>query len=209
MSQRIYAIDSVTLTQQESTPPNLLVQVQARAVSSGWRAPTLALHHYRQPPEDGILAFDLIGTAPDSLSTTLPVLTHTCADTVLPDVDLGNFWGVDQPLVGVRCHAQSNAKLALLQPKLGIPEVTLIPKITMSEDFCPQFSRDIRPLFRPYDIAMMIMVRDLDLGSYEAVSQHGGLILSRLRDGSMPCDGPWPNSDIALFEQWLAQGKAP
>lgn len=209
MSQRIYAVDEVSLIQQDVQPPNLLVQVQARTVSSGWRGPTLTPHHYRSPPEDGILAFDLNGIAPESFTNSLPVLTRVSADTALTNVNIANFWGTGQPLIGVRCHAQSNNKLALLETKLGLPEITLMPQLIPSEDFIPQFARDIRPLFRPYDIAMMIRVRDLDLGSYEVVCQHGALILSRLKDGSMPNDGPWPASDVALFEQWLAQGKAP
>ncbi len=209
MNQRIYAIDAVTLSLQETQPPNLLIQVDARAISSGWRAPTLTAHHYRLPPKDGILAYDLTGTPPDSFATSLPVLTRVSADTVLKAVDLANFWGPDQPLAGVCCHAQSNTKQMLLQPRIGSPEILELPKLTLSEDIRPQYARDIRPLFRPYDIAMMIMVRDLDLGSYEAVCQYGELILARLKDGTMPSDGPWPASDIALFEHWLAQGKAP
>ncbi len=209
MCQRIYAVDEVSLTRQESQSANLLVQVQARAVTSGWRTPTLTRHQYRSPPEDGILTYDLHAIAPDADVKTLPVLTRVSADTALTDVDIDNFWGPGQPLVGVRCHAQCNNKLALLKPELGLSEMAVAPQLTFSEDFTPQFARDIRPLFRPYDIAMMMMVRDLDLGSYETVCQHGGLILSRLKDGSMPNDGPWPARDVALFEQWLLKGKAP
>jgi hypothetical protein len=209
MCQRIYAVDEVSLTRQETQSPNFLVQVQARAVTSGWRSPTLTRHRYRNPPEDGILTYDLHAIAPDSDAKTLPVLTRVSADTALTDVDIDNFWGPGRPLVGVRCHAQSNNKLALLEPQLGVPKTTVAPQLTFSEDFTPEFARDIRPLFRPYDIAMMMRVRDLDLNSHEAVCQQGTLILSRLKDGSMPNDGPWPASDVALFEQWLLKGKAP
>ncbi len=31
-------------------------------------------------------------------------------------------------------------------------------------------------------------------------------ILARLRDGSMPCDGPWPEDRVHLFESWLDGG---
>ncbi|MBO6897326.1 MAG: hypothetical protein JJ868_08145 [Shimia sp.] len=209
MCQRIYAVDEVSLTRQDAQSSNLLVQVQARAVTSGWRTPTLKRHSHKNPPEDGILTYDLQAIAPNAEDTVLPVLTRVCADTALTAVDIKNFWGPGQPLVGVRCNAQSNTKLTLLESRLGGSEMAAAPQQSYSEEYIPQFARDIRPLFRPYDIAMMMRVRDLDLGSYETVCKHGTLILSRLKDGSMPNDGPWPASDVALFEQWLLKGKAP
>ena len=46
-----------------------------------------------------------------------------------------------------------------------------------------------------------------DLWSYADVSKHAEGILNRLRDGSMPCDGTWPEDRINLFARWIADGK--
>jgi hypothetical protein len=34
-------------------------------------------------------------------------------------------------------------------------------------------------------------------------------ILGHLVAGSMPCDGPWPDADIALLRRWIAEGSQP
>jgi hypothetical protein len=45
-----------------------------------------------------------------------------------------------------------------------------------------------------------------DLFSYDDVVTHGEEISSRLEDGTMPCDEPWPEEQVKLFERWLEQG---
>jgi len=52
------------------------------------------------------------------------------------------------------------------------------------------YAKDIKPLFRGSDIASM-KPAGLDLGSYKDVSAASDKILSRLQDGSMPCDARW------------------
>jgi len=42
-----------------------------------------------------------------------------------------------------------------------------------------------------------------DLSRYEDVKDNAAAIAERLSDGSMPCDGPWPEDRIALFRQWM------
>lgn len=66
------------------------------------------------------------------------------------------------------------------------------------------FEQDIKPLFREGDRAAMEFA--LDLWSHEDVSQNGAAILARLEDGSMPCDGAWPEDRIAIFRAWLEAG---
>jgi hypothetical protein len=66
------------------------------------------------------------------------------------------------------------------------------------------FDSDIKPLFRASDREAMDWA--FDLWSYEDVRSHGQEIASKLKDGSMPCDGPWPDDRVGLFERWLAQG---
>jgi len=71
------------------------------------------------------------------------------------------------------------------------------------------FANDIRPLFR--DTPDIDSMKDfgLDLSSYEDVRTQAGSIYERLEDASMPCDGPWPKEQIALFKQWMDEGMAP
>jgi hypothetical protein len=69
------------------------------------------------------------------------------------------------------------------------------------------FASDIKPLFRESD--RTAMKRAFDLWSYDDVVAHGKAIAARLKDGSMPCDGPWPGAQVALFERWVDDGSAP
>ena len=69
----------------------------------------------------------------------------------------------------------------------------------------PSFQDDIRPLFREGDRQAMTFA--LDLWSHEDVSGNADAVLSRLRDGSMPCDAPWAPERIQLFERWIEAGK--
>jgi len=66
------------------------------------------------------------------------------------------------------------------------------------------FASDIKPLFRESD--RTAMKRAFDLWSYDDVVAHGQAIAARLKDGSMPCDGPWPTDQVALFERWIKDG---
>ena len=67
------------------------------------------------------------------------------------------------------------------------------------------FDIDIRPLFRERDRESMLST--FDLWSYDDVTGWSDVILGRLRDGSMPCDGAWPDERVALFADWVAAGK--
>jgi hypothetical protein len=71
------------------------------------------------------------------------------------------------------------------------------------------FAADIRPLFRDSPDVDSMKDFELDLSSYDDVRAKAGAILARLEDGSMPCDGPWPKEQLALFEQWMEEGMAP
>ena len=69
------------------------------------------------------------------------------------------------------------------------------------------FEADIKPLFRERD--QRAMQSRFDLWSYDDVSQYAEGILTRLRDGSMPCDGAWPPAQIDLFQRWIDSGVQP
>ncbi len=71
------------------------------------------------------------------------------------------------------------------------------------------FGKDIRPLFRDSpDVDTMKQYR-IDLSSYDDVKAKASGIYARLTDGTMPCDGPWPQERIALFKRWMDEGMAP
>lgn len=65
----------------------------------------------------------------------------------------------------------------------------------------PSFERDIRPLFRPEDVEEMSFA--FDLSTYDEVRDHAEEIYTRLAEGTMPCDGPWPGDDIDRFRRWI------
>jgi hypothetical protein len=67
------------------------------------------------------------------------------------------------------------------------------------------FETDIKPLFREGDRESMDAY--FDLWSHDDVSEHADAILDRLQDGSMPCDGAWPQEQVELFQRWTESGK--
>jgi hypothetical protein len=67
------------------------------------------------------------------------------------------------------------------------------------------FESDIKPLFRERD--RDAMQSRFDLWSYDDVSGHADVILMRLRDGTMPCDGAWPPEQVDVFERWVESGR--
>jgi hypothetical protein len=48
-----------------------------------------------------------------------------------------------------------------------------------------------------------------DLWLFEDVSPRAAEILSRLQDGSMPCDGAWEAAKIEVFQRWVDTGRQP
>jgi hypothetical protein len=68
------------------------------------------------------------------------------------------------------------------------------------------FAQHIKPLFREVDRRSMRFA--FDLWSHEDVAGHADAIFDRLRAGTMPCDGAWPEDKVAVFERWIDSGKA-
>jgi hypothetical protein len=66
------------------------------------------------------------------------------------------------------------------------------------------YERNIRPLFREKDVSSM--ARAFDLASYDDVRAHADSILAKVADGSMPCDGAWPQDRVDLFRSWVDAG---
>ncbi len=63
------------------------------------------------------------------------------------------------------------------------------------------FSKHIKPLFRVMDRQSMKWA--FDLWSNEDVVKHADGILQRLKNGTMPCDAPWPQEKIDVFQRWV------
>jgi hypothetical protein len=71
------------------------------------------------------------------------------------------------------------------------------------------FATDIRPLFRDTPDVDSMKPMGLDLSSYDDVKAQAAAIYAVVEDGSMPCDGPWPEEQVSLFKRWMDEGMAP
>jgi hypothetical protein len=97
----------------------------------------------------------------------------------------------------------------------GGPPAPAAPAAEEASDVVPlpgpdepvSFAAHIKPLFRERDRQSMSFA--FDLRSFEDVSSRAADILSRLRDGSMPCDGAWPEAKIDVFQRWASTGLQP
>jgi len=69
------------------------------------------------------------------------------------------------------------------------------------------FAAHVRPLFRPRDRQSMSFA--FDLWSFDDVRARAADILTRLQEGSMPCDGAWPAEKIEVFKRWADTGMRP
>ena len=66
------------------------------------------------------------------------------------------------------------------------------------------FEQHIKPLFREGD--RQSMKSAFDLWSHDDVAQNSEAILQRLRNGTMPCDGAWPDELLGVFQSWVEAG---
>ncbi len=69
------------------------------------------------------------------------------------------------------------------------------------------FAAHVKPLFREHDRKSMTFA--FDLWSQDDVQAHAAGILERLRNGTMPCDGAWPEEKIEVFRRWTESGFQP
>jgi hypothetical protein len=74
----------------------------------------------------------------------------------------------------------------------------------LAENDAISFEEHIKPLFRESDHESMEFA--FDLWSRDDVAENSDAILERLRDGTMPCDGAWPDERIRVFETWVDAG---
>lgn len=66
------------------------------------------------------------------------------------------------------------------------------------------FEQHVKPLFREQDRESMKLA--FDLWSHDDVAENSDAILERLRSGTMPCDGAWPDEQVAVFAGWIEAG---
>jgi len=101
----------------------------------------------------------------------------------------------------------------VMQGRFSEKEIEIVRDWIMSLPETPSpgpslgFATNIRPLFRENDVTSMKFV--FDLSKYEDVRDNADAIYSRLSDGTMPCDGPWPSNQVETFKAWIDQGKKP
>jgi truncated hemoglobin YjbI len=69
------------------------------------------------------------------------------------------------------------------------------------------FAAHIKPLFRQRDRQSMSFA--FDLWSYDDVRARAADILTRLQQGSMPCDGAWAAEKVEVFRRWIDTGTQP
>jgi hypothetical protein len=100
------------------------------------------------------------------------------------------WWWVCDATPGARPSATATDEAIEAEPELTLP----------TADEAVRFDDHIRPLFRSMDRNSMLFA--FDLWKEADVVKHRQQILLRLRAGTMPCDGAWPDEKIALFERW-------
>jgi hypothetical protein len=66
------------------------------------------------------------------------------------------------------------------------------------------FEKHVRTMFRHRDRQSMKFA--FDLWSYDDVKANAHAIVERLANGSMPCDGAWPQEQVEAFSRWIDGG---
>jgi CDGSH-type Zn-finger protein len=93
-------------------------------------------------------------------------------------------------------------------PATAQPAAEAEPEVTLpGPDEAVSFAAHVKPLFRDRDRKSMSFA--FDLWSQADLQTHAAGILERLRDGTMPCDGTWPQEKIEVFQRWTESGFQP
>jgi hypothetical protein len=113
MDHKILEIKNVTLALLKSKPPQLAITAIGSVPTTGYSNPHLIPYHYFVPPADGIYDFDFVATSPSGHAGNL----------ILPVVGTFVMEMVPAALKGVRVHASTNMKEALLESKGELKEI--------------------------------------------------------------------------------------
>jgi CDGSH-type Zn-finger protein len=87
------------------------------------------------------------------------------------------------------------------QPDTGQPDE---PVTLTGPDEPVSFKSHIKPMFRARDRQSMLFA--FDLWSYDDVRGHAADVLARVANGTMPCDGSWPDDQVQVFRRWTESG---
>lgn len=95
------------------------------------------------------------------------------------------------------------SRISALEPAADEEAPALLPH----GDEGVSFEKHVRTFFRVRDRRSMQFA--FDLWSYDQVKQNAHAILERVRNGSMPCDGAWPQEKVDAFDRWISTGMDP
>jgi CDGSH-type Zn-finger protein/truncated hemoglobin YjbI/ferredoxin len=84
------------------------------------------------------------------------------------------------------------------------PAIAEEPIVLPAADEPIRYEKHIRQLFRERDRRSMSFA--FDLWSYADVQEHAQDILTRVRSGTMPCDGAWPADWVQALARWIDAG---
>ncbi len=106
--QSILEITEVNLGVLKSFPSQLDIVALGTVSSAGWSNPQLVPYTYVQAPPDGIYDFDFVATPPQEK-----------AAQVITPIRVKYVWkAFPRDLKGVRVHASTNSKVALLHAEV-------------------------------------------------------------------------------------------
>ncbi|WLQ15122.1 DUF5818 domain-containing protein [Hahella aquimaris] len=100
----VYRVDNVQVNILESYPPMLEIRAEGMVPTAGWNNAELVAFQYIQAPPDGVYDFGFVAMPPDQpAAEVISSMSVTYRMAVIPD-----------GLKGVRVHAESNSKAAML-----------------------------------------------------------------------------------------------
>ena len=140
-------------------------------------------------------------TNPGSAAATSAPVAGTGAPVAgtgeIPRWDWGPAGPPAAPQDSTSTSTSSGTSTSDAQPPVALP----------GPDEAVGFETHIKPLFREHDRKSMTFA--FDLWSRADVQAHAAGILERLRNGTMPCDGPWPAEKTEVFRRWTESGCQP
>jgi hypothetical protein len=106
--RKLPTVTDCSMNVDESQPRILTLAATGTAPTTGWTACNLIPYEYFNPPENGLLDFDLVAMAPEIIALGAPPKR--------PYVYTSNLWRGEIPewVIGLRIHGAENSMQALL-----------------------------------------------------------------------------------------------
>lgn len=102
---RVLTVDHVHIG-KDPGGKGIIIAASGTVSSSGWSDPHLEPWRYINSPADGIQDLDFLAEPPGGVS--LQVITPIAISTQVA-IDIGNYWGPNRPLLGLRVHGTANS----------------------------------------------------------------------------------------------------